>query len=213
MGPAFAKRSVRYRLAACAWASTVTEKCKREGLAMAITRAGKFRRFGLVALAAMAAISRRDSARDRAASPCCGRRFGHAGLDSRAGARGVRRAGGVRPAAGPGDPQATPRADRGDTPGTEARGGRRPVDPRLLGLGRRPERLPLDQRHLARPCRRAGSGCRATGPRPTKASSGSPASGCPWTSRASRRPGRSSTCQPRRRASRRGRTSRPRPTT
>ena len=75
---------------------------------------------------------------------------GRAGVDPRAGPRGVRLAGRARPQAGPDRSQAASRAGRGDAPRPETRRAERPVDLRLLELGRRPQRLPLGQRHLAR---------------------------------------------------------------
>ena len=100
-----------------------------------------------------------------------------ASAHARAGSRGLRGNGDFRSRAGHRGAESAAGRHRGSAARTETGGGQRRVDPRLLGLGRRAERFPLGQRHLARPAARPPMGARLLGPGPRKAFNGLPGTG------------------------------------
>ena len=86
-----------------------------------------------------------------------------ASAHARAGTRGLRGNRDFRSRAGHRGAESAAGRHRGSAAGTATGGGQRRVDPRLLGLGRRAERFPLGQRHLARPAAWPPMGARLLG--------------------------------------------------
>ena len=86
-----------------------------------------------------------------------------ASAHARAGSRGLRGNRDVRSRAGHRGAESAAGCHRRSAAGTATGGGQRRVDPRLLGLGRRAERFPVGQRHLARSAAWPPMGARVLG--------------------------------------------------
>ena len=97
----------------------------------------------------------------RPPAPAC--RARGASAHARAGSRGLRGNRDLRSRAGHRGAESAAGCHRRSAAGTATGGGQRRVDSRLLGLGRRAERFPVGQRHLARPAARPPMGARLLG--------------------------------------------------
>ena len=116
----------------------------------------------VIALVVLGCELRLEQGNIRGAGPggCRGR---GASAHARAGARGLCGNRDFRSRAGHRGAESAAGRHRGTAARPETGGGQRRVDSRLLGLGRRAERLPVGQRHLVRPAAGSPMGARLLG--------------------------------------------------